>query len=349
MIKKDLIAKIVGILVIVISLGGGWWWIGIKSFGDTSLDLGHEPVLFSIAKGNGLIHVANQLQSVGIINDARKFIWLARIRGQSRQIKAGEYELESGTTPNLILDLFISGKVKQYSLTLVEGWSYKQMMEAVNAHTKLSHKLDGLGPDEVMMRIGYSGIHPEGRFLPDTYHFPVNTSDIDFLKRAYEAMEKTLMDEWEKRQSDLPYESAYQALVMASIVEKETSVPSERQMIAGVFVRRLKKRMRLQTDPTVIYGMGDEYQGNIRKRDLRRDTPYNTYTRRGLPPTPIAMPGRDAIHAALQPADGDFLYFVAKGDGSHYFSSTMLEHNKAVRKYQIKRRKNDYRSTPTKE
>ena len=332
--------------MLIVSIGGGWWWLSIKNFGDTPIDLGHEPVVFAIERGKGLINTANKMQADGIISDAKKFRWLARFSGQSRQIQAGEYELNTGMTPSDMLALFVLGKVKQYSLTIVEGWSFIQMMAEINQHPKLKHKLDGLDAEKIMTELGFDGEHPEGRFLPDTYHFPVNTTDVEFLKRAHGAMERVLTKAWESRQQGLPYKTAYEVLTMASIVEKETSVAEERETIAGVFVRRLNKRMRLQTDPTVIYGMGDKYKGNITRKDLKRDTPYNTYRRRGLTPTPIAMPGKDAIYAAINPAKGDALYFVAKGDGTHYFSSTVKEHNKAVRKYQIRQRKRNYRTTP---
>ena len=195
-----------------------------------------------------------------------------------------------------------------------------------------------------MERLGHAGEHPEGRFLPDTYHFPKNLTDVAFLKRAYDAMTQTLAREWEGRAVGLPLKTPYEALILASIVEKETGLASERQAIAGVFVRRLNKGMRLQTDPTVIYGMGDRYKGNIRKSDLQEDTPYNTYRRFGLPPTPIAMPGRDAIHATLHPDDSKNIYFVSRGDGSHHFSATLEEHNNAVIKYQLKGRKRPFSS-----
>ncbi len=236
-----------------------------------------------------------------------------------------------------LLQQMVDGEVIQHTLTLVEGWSFKQVMVALRAHHAIRATLQGLTAAEIMSRLGYAGQHPEGRFFPDTYHFPKATSDIEFLRRAYSAMAERLEQEWVAREPDLPLKSAYEALILASIIEKESAVSAERAEIAGVFIRRLNKGMRLQTDPTVIYGMGEAYDGNIRRRDLRHDTPYNTYTRKGLPPTPIAMPGGEAIHAALHPASAESLYFVARGDGTHYFSATLEEHNRAVRKYQLKR------------
>jgi UPF0755 protein len=240
--------------------------------------------------------------------------------------------------------MMISGKVRQYALTLVEGWNFRQVMDAVQSHPSLAHTLQGLENAAIMAQLGHPDEHPEGRFLPDTYHFPKGLSDVAFLQRAYDAMAQTLAQEWEGRAVGLPLQTPYEALILASIVEKETGLASERQAIAGVFVRRLEKRMRLQTDPTVIYGMGERYDGNIRKQDLLEDTPYNTYRRLGLPPTPIAMPGRDAIHATLHPDDSQNIYFVSRGDGSHHFSATLEEHNNAVIKYQLKGRKRPFSS-----
>lgn len=244
-----------------------------------------------------------------------------------------------------MIGLWKRGEVVQYSLTLVEGWNFRQLRSALQNQPKLQQTLDGLSDAEIMAHIGAPELHPEGRFFPDTYRFTRGTSDADLLRRAYARLEQVLEEEWQQRSEGLPYQNAYQALVMASIIEKETGVPEERGEIAGVFVRRLARGMLLQTDPTVIYGMGERYKGRITRTDLRTPTPYNTYTNAGLPPTPIAMVGREAIHAALHPADGTSLYFVARGDGSHVFSDTLDQHNRAVREYQLKRRA-DYRSSP---
>jgi UPF0755 protein len=227
--------------------------------------------------------------------------------------------------------------VISYSFTLVEGWTFQQVLEAVREQEALQGTFENLTAEAIMERLGHPGEHPEGRFLADTYHFPRGTTDLALLQRAYGAMQEFLQQEWDRRAADLPFKTPYEALILASIVEKETAVAEERPQIAGVFIRRLRKGMKLQTDPTVIYGMGERFDGNIRRRDLSENTPYNTYVHRGLTPTPISMPGRDAIRAVLHPADGKSLYFVAKGDGSHYFSATLQEHNKAVRKYQLKR------------
>jgi UPF0755 protein len=235
----------------------------------------------------------------------------------------------------------VKGKVRQYSLTLVEGWTFWQMLEQVRQSEILQHTLTGKSDEQIMTAIGHHGEHPEGRFYPDTYHFPKGLNDVQFLKRAYDEMQQRLQKAWRQRAVGLPFDSPYEALIMASIVEKESALPSERTRIAGVFINRLRKGMRLQTDPTVIYGLGRNFDGDIRFRDLRRDTPYNTYTRRGLPPTPIAMPGQGAIDAVMNPDTTNYLYFVARGDasGSHVFSETLEEHEAAVNKYQRKRNK----------
>jgi len=342
----NLVYKLAGIVFIILSLIGGWLWQSLNSFSTSPLRISQQSVEFTIAQGSSLSQIAYRLQRESIISDASQFLWMIKLDGSGKHIKAGEYEINQGMTPKDLFALFVSGKVKQYSFTIVEGWSFKQLREALSGNSHIQHTFAGKSDAEVMVALGFEGEHPEGRFLPDTYHFPSGSSDKAFLLRAHQAMESALQEEWQEREKDLPYKNAYQALTMASIVEKETAVVSERKEIAGVFVQRLKKRMRLQTDPTVIYGMGDKYNGNLRKKDLKRDTPYNTYRRKGLPPTPIAMPGRAAINAALHPAKTEALYFVAKGDGSHHFSKTVKEHNRAVRKYQIRQRKSDYRSTP---
>ena len=342
----NLLYKLAGVLFLVISLIVGWFWQSLNTFSHTPIKLEQPSVEFTIPLGSSLSQIAYQLEKQLIINDASKFRWMIKLDGNDKAVQAGEYELTQGMTPQDLLALFVSGKVKQYSFTIVEGWSFKQLMIALSSSEQLKHTLQGQHSEAIMAELGFDGEHPEGRFLPDTYHFPSGTTDKAFLLRAHKAMEIALEEEWQNKSGELPYKTAYEALTMASIVEKETAVPSERKAIAGVFVQRLFKRMRLQTDPTVIYGMGDSYKGNLRKKDLKKDTPYNTYRRKGLPPTPIAMPGRAAINAALHPENTKALYFVAKGDGSHYFSETVEEHNKAVRKYQIRQRSADYRSTP---
>ncbi len=307
------------------------------SFKDTPMSVTGEQIVV-VSPGAGLGRIAWNMKNQGLIDQPRFFSLWGRIQGTADRIHVGEYRVKPGMTPSQLLARMAKGEVIQYSLTLVEGWNFKQVMQALREHEKLRQTLANKTAAEVAIAVGIEGAHPEGWFYPDTYHFPVGLSDVEFLKRAYSAMKKRLDEEWAGRAEGLPYQNAYEALIMASIIEKETGAPAERTEIAGVFVRRLEKKMRLQTDPTVIYGMGDAYDGNIRRRDLKRDTPYNTYTRHGLPPTPIAMPGGAAIHAALHPADGETLYFVSRGDGSHYFSKTLKEHINAVRKYQLKRK-----------
>jgi UPF0755 protein len=238
-------------------------------------------------------------------------------------------------TPESLLRKLAGGEVIQHAITLIEGQTFREMLALIAANDKIVHTLDGASAGEIMARLGHEGENPEGRFLPDTYHFPQGTTDLAFLQRAYNAMERLLAGEWAARARGLPLNTPYEALTLASIVEKETGLAEERPAIAGVFIRRLLKGMRLQTDPTVIYGLGERFDGDLRAGDLRTDTPYNTYTREGLPPTPIAMPGAASIHAVLHPDKGDTLYFVANGNGGHYFSRTLKEHESAVQKFQL--------------
>ncbi|HEB95066.1 MAG TPA: endolytic transglycosylase MltG [Sedimenticola thiotaurini] len=329
--------RILGILLILTSLAAAWAMMEYRRFIDTPLRLPPEGALVTVAQGSSLAGLSRQLAQQGYLQDPLYLRLLARWDGTASRIQAGEYRIPAGTRPRELLALLVAGRVTSYSLTLVEGWTFRQVMEAVNGSDALNHTLAGLTPEQIMERLGHPGEHPEGRFLPDTYRFPRGTTDLAFLARAYGAMERLLAREWQRRAPDLPLKTPYQALILASIVEKETGRADERPEIAGVFIRRLRKGMKLQTDPTVIYGMGDAYKGNIRRRDLQQDTPYNTYVHRGLPPTPICMPGADAIRATLHPNGGDALYFVARGDGSHEFSSTLKAHNRAVRKYQLKR------------
>jgi len=328
--------KLLGALLLLLSLIGGWYGYAYKSFAQRPLQVGEAGVQLELLPGESFSAMARELEQRSIIDDARYLKWMARLKGVSHRIQAGEYRITPGTTPPELLSMLVAGRVEQYTLTLVEGWSFREVMEAVRSHPKLRQTLDAADPQTVMAQLGYPGQHPEGRFFPDTYHFPGNLTDVEFLRRAYRAMERRLAQEWAERAEGLPYETPYEALVMASIVEKETGQPDERAAIAGVFVRRLQRGMRLQTDPTVIYGLGAGFDGNLRRRDLRGDTPYNTYRHHGLPPTPIAMPGGAALHAALHPAEGDALYFVSRGDGSHHFSATLEEHNRAVARYQLR-------------
>lgn len=296
-----------------------------------SLSLEHNPVLeekeleqhsFMVEEGDSLARIASKLHDAGRLDhprDSRYMTLAGRLSGRAGQIHVGEYDLQRLSNPWLLFQAMVSGDVRQHSFTIVEGWNLRQLLTALAESPKLMQSEPALTQAVVAEHLGLEDMHPEGWFLPDTYLFPKGAEDISILRRAYAAMLDTLEAEWEKRAENLPYDKPYEALIMASIIEKETAVAEERGQIAGVFVRRLDKGMRLQTDPTVIYGIGESYDGNIRRRDLRTDTPYNTYTRAGLPPTPIAMPGRASIHAALHPTPGDSLYFVSRGDGSHVF------------------------------
>lgn len=303
---------------------------------DTPLSL-EEDLQYQIEYGSSLSQVLHKLAQQDVISNPYYLLFEARWLNKARLIKAGEYNIKPGTTPRQLLEQFINGKEVQYSMTLIEGWNYRQVFAAIRENPDLTHILESLSTEEVMIKVGLEGTHPEGQFYPDTYYFPKGTTDIEFLIRANRRLQTVLNEEWENKSEPLPYTSPYQALIMASIIEKETAVADERDEIAGVFVRRLNTNMKLQTDPTVIYAIGEKFDGDIRKKDLSIDSPYNTYVYPGLPPTPIAIASRAAIHAALHPKDGKALYFVSMGNGKHYFSETLDEHNRAVRKYILKK------------
>ncbi|MFZ1576672.1 MAG: endolytic transglycosylase MltG [Chromatiaceae bacterium] len=328
------------LLVIVLGLAGLGLRFHYDAFKERPLAVPvmagpEQPFLFEIPLGMSLRTLAEELTALGVLDQPYYFLALAYLRGDAGRVKAGEYEISPGMTPVALLDKLVKNQVYQRSLTLIEGWTLAQLLAALAKDDRLVGKLEGATPQDLMATLGRAGQHPEGRFFPDTYRFTKGTSDLDILGRAAQAMDRVLAGEWRDRAPGLPLESPDQALVLASIIEKETGQVSERPAIAGVFIRRLQLGMRLQTDPTVIYGLGAAFDGDLHRADLTRDTPYNTYTRYGLPPTPIALPGRAAIHATLHPAAGDSLYFVAKGDGGHWFSATLEEHNQAVRRYQL--------------
>jgi len=306
-----------------------------------------ETMRIDVASGSSIKSISFELQKRGAIEKSFYLAWTARITGQARRIQAGEYAISHGVTPKQFLTMLVDGKVIQYSFTIIEGWNVRQVLQSLKENTDITQTLSDITASQLMQKLNLpAALHAEGWFFPDTYYFIRGETDVDILRRAYQAMQKNLNNAWLKRDANLPYDSSYDALIMASIVEKETGKASERRQIAGVFTRRLQKKMKLQTDPTVIYGIGEKYDGNIRRRDLRTDTPYNTYTRKGMPPTPIAMPGLASIEAALHPADGTALYFVAKGDGSHVFSNNLKQHNEAVIKYQLKGRRKAFSSFP---
>lgn len=335
---RNALYKLAALLIILGGTVAGWGGYQYKSFVDEPLAVSAEGMELNVAPGATFTSVAKQLQAQGIIRDARLFRIMVRFHGKGHALKAGEYFIAPATTPRQLLQQMVEGRVRQYSITLLEGWSFRQMMQVVNENPYLSHSLQGQTDKEIMALIGQNGVHPEGRFFPDTYQFSRGLSDVEFLRRAFNAMSERLAHEWSQRATDLPLNNEYEALILASIVEKETGQAADRPLIAGVFIRRLQLGMRLQTDPTVIYGLGDTFDGNLRRRDLEAEGPYNTYRIVGLPPTPIAMPGGESLHAALHPAPGKELYFVARGDGSSQFSATLEEHERAVKEFQLKRR-----------
>jgi UPF0755 protein len=289
---------------------------------------------FTVAQGSGVGAAAQQIAAAGVPVDPFLFSLLVRGTQNSSKIKAGTYELKPGTTPMRLVEQLVRGEFAQESLIIIEGWTFKQMRQAIAANKGLKHDTAHLTDRDLMQRISTEFKNPEGLFFPDTYLFAKGSSDLQVYKQAHQMLLNNLSAAWAKRNPNLPYANAYQALTMASIVEKETGQKSERTLIAGVFVNRLRKGMLLQTDPTVIYGLGDRYDGKIHKRDLETDTPYNTYTRSGLPPTPIALPGQQSLNAALAPAATEALYFVSRGDGTSKFSDNLTDHNRAVNQYQ---------------
>jgi len=327
-----------GIVIIVAAMGYlGWYWF-------RPLEPG--PETFVVKPGMSLKAFARELGRRGVLHEQQSFLLLANLLGQGRALKAGEYRFESGISARGILAQVVAGRVVRYPVVLIEGWTFRQFLQLLSRTEKLAHTLTGMNQGEIMAAIGHPEQHPEGRFFPDTYHFTSGDTDRMVLARAYQRMQERLEKAWSSRAPDLPLRTPDEALVLASIIEKETGKPEERTMIAAVFINRLRRGMRLQTDPTVIYGLGERFDGNLRRRDLEQDNPYNTYTRRGLPPTPIAMPGEAALHAALHPADTRAIYFVSRGDGSHVFSETLTEHNAAVIKYQLNGRPRAFSSYP---
>lgn len=323
--------------VALLLLAAGVLWLAphIQAYYEQPLMAGQSS--YVVPQGSHIGRLARDFEQRGWVKRADMLRHWYRFKGQAGNIRAGEFALFDTDTVNSLMQRIISGEVVQHPVTVVEGMRFSDFRVALKAAPGLEQKTADWDDAQIMAALGAEGVHPEGQFFPDTYFYTLGASDLSLLKQSYERLQQTLAQEWENRAEDLPFKSAYEALILASIIEKETGVASERAEIAGVFVRRLQKRMKLQTDPTIIYGMGDRYKGNIRRRDILEATPYNTYVIKGLPPTPIALPGAAAIHATLHPADGEALYFVATGDGGHYFSATLEEHNRAVRKYQLKR------------
>ncbi|MEO7431865.1 MAG: endolytic transglycosylase MltG [Dokdonella sp.] len=333
----------VAVLLLLIGLmaGAAFAWLDYDRYTHAPLPVPSADATTDVARGTSYPLIVAQLRREGVIAGGFRYAtyWrvLGRELGVAGRLHAGEYALPQGITPRELLRRMADGEVVQHRFTIVDGWTFRQARLALANEPGLEQTLPGASDEDIAKRVGIADGRPEGWFLPETYAWVKGESDFDVLKRAHLAMQKTLEKLWVARAGDTELETPYQALILASIVEKETAQPAERPVIAGVFARRLKFHMRLQTDPTVIYGMGDGYAGNIRRADLETDTPFNTYTRDGLPPTPIALPGAVAIEAALHPAPGDVLYFVARGDGSHEFTPTLEAHNRAVQKYQLRR------------
>lgn len=315
-------------LLAATAAGGLWWWA------NQPLNLRSSPLDFRVVAGSSLRSAIAQMQEAGIAVQPSLLALLARVKRSETGIKAGSYAVKHGVTPLQLLEKLTQGKVTQGDITLVEGWTFRQWRARLDAHPDLAHDSRDLSEAQIIERLGLSIERLEGWLFPDTYLFDKQSSDLELLARAVRAMQRRLDGEWAGRAEDLPYKSSNEALIMASIIEKETGREADRAQVAAVFVNRLRKGMMLQTDPTVIYGLGDSFDGNLRKQDLQTDTPYNTYTRTGLPPTPIAMPGLASLRAALHPAASDALYFVARGDGSSEFSQSLDDHNRAVNKFQ---------------
>ena len=319
-------AALLLLLVGVAFIGYANSWLNSPSIADS--------VVFDVPRGASVNSVAVNLQQQGWLAHPKLWSWWARYQKLSGQLKAGEYQLQPGMTPAQLLQLFASGNVILHSLTIVEGSTFAELRAALRQRDDVEQTLAEVSDDDLMDKLGAAGVFPEAQFFPDTYQFAKGTRDVEILRIAYQRMQNELQEAWQTRTADLPLANAYEALILASIVEKETAMRAERPKIAGVFIERLMRGMRLQTDPTVIYGLGEQFDGNLRKADLLRDTPYNTYTRAGLPPTPICLPGAEALRAAVNPDNTGAIYFVATGKGgTHYFSKTLQEHNAAVQRY----------------
>ena len=325
-----ILKRITLLALVAASLFVGWFAYHVQD----PVQIPITPYELSIKPGSSLRTVAKQLVGAGALHDAWSFILLSRLMGYSSSLKAGDYELAESISPWQLLKRVTNGDVNQSEIRFIEGWTFSQLRKTLNENPALQHDTAGLTDFQVMQLIGASETMAEGLFSPDTYYFVRGNSDVAILKRAYHAMQNNLNTAWTGRATNLPLTDSYQALILASIVEKETGRESDRANVAGVFINRLRIGMRLQTDPTVIYGLGDKFDGNLRKKDLLTDQEYNTYTRSGLPPTPIALPGMASIRAALNPAKTSSLYFVAKGNGESHFSSNLTDHNRAVSKYQ---------------
>jgi len=330
---RSLLRISIAVLVFATLVVAGW----VGYFAQTRLQVPETAREFTVEPGSTLRAVARGLVAKGVLYEGNTFVLLGRLLGKAGAVKAGVYKMPEQITPYALIGKFARGEVLQSEITIIEGWTFAQMRAAMDAHPGLRHDTAGLTDVELLDRLKVPERHPEGLFFPDTYHFNTGASDAQIFGLAYQTMESRLRAVWETRVAGLPYRTSYEALIMASIVEKETGRPEDRRLVAAVFTNRLRRGMRLQTDPTVIYGIGSAFDGNLRKRNLETDGPYNSYTRSGLPPTPIALPGQASLEAVMNPAPSSVLYFVARGDGSSHFSQTLEEHNRAVQKYQLKR------------
>ncbi|MDW0358212.1 endolytic transglycosylase MltG [Halomonas venusta] len=331
MVKRFLAAAGVVVVVGLAAVAGGYVYWQQRLSAPVTLE---EPALYQVPAGAGFNQVVRELESQGFIKDAWAFQLLARVEPERvPRLRVGEYQLTPGMSGLELIALLGSNNVVTYPLTIPEGWTFRQMRELLDSAPKLENRTAALSDDEIMSLLDREGTFPEGWFFPDTYRYHLGMSDVDILRQALSRMEQILEEVWDERDDDLTIETPYEALIMASLIERETGAPEERREIAGVFKRRMEQGMRLQTDPTVIYGMGERYEGRITRADLREATPYNTYVIDGMPPTPIALPGRASLEAAVSPLPGETLYFVSRGDGTHHFSRTLREHNNAVNRY----------------
>ena len=329
------------LLILGLAGAAGVWWFNYVI--HAAMPVVEEGYTLEVERGTSLRLLAAQLNDAGIMPYPRAFSAYGRLTGQAARIQAGEYELDPGTTPAALLQQLVQGRVRLHALTILEGWTVRELLAAVAQHPAIRQTLKVESPADLATALELEAPHAEGWFFPETYRFPRGTSDAQFLHTAHDLMRRKLAEAWAQRAVGTGLKDPYEALILASIVERESALDSERPMIAGVFIRRLQKGMRLQTDPTVIYGLGATFDGNLTRKHLKTDTPYNTYTRRGLPPTPISLPGEAALLAAVNPDSGETLYFVAsgRGDGSHVFTTTLDEHNAAVAEYlaELRRRK----------
>lgn len=335
--KKRFLLTALMLPIVLLGALAGW----VVWYADQPLTVRDGRVEVTVPRGAAMRQASRLMADAGVDVNPAVLYWMARMGGKADHIKAGSYAVESGLSPRQLINKLVKGDVILREIAFIEGWTFRQMRAALGAHPDLTHDTAEMSDTEVLRQIGATESHPEGLFFPDTYRFDKGSSDLDVLRSAYEQMRNRLEKAWAARAEGVPLKSAYAALILASIIEKETGQGTDRPLIASVFANRLRTGMLLQTDPTVIYGMGERFDGNLRRRDLDRDTAYNTYTRPGLPPTPIAMPSMASIEAALNPPASDYYYFVARGDGSSEFSRNLAEHNRAVRRFQLTRRSGD--------